>query len=371
MHVLIAPDKFKGCLTAADVAAALAAGVRDVDPAATVDLCPVADGGDGTAEVLRVALGGRRVPWTVVGPLPERAVDASYVELADGTAVVEAAAASGLALLHPADRDPLATTTFGTGQLLARAVAAGHRRVLLCLGGTATVDAGVGCLQACGFTILTVDGEPTSPTEPLCGRDLANVLGVKRGRGEVTAGVEVVGLCDTTAVLADAARLFGPQEGATPEAVRWLDGQLRRLSRSHPEAAATPGSGAAGGLGFAVAAHFGGTLRGGFDAVADAVGLDGRVRAADLCLTGEGRLDATTAGGKTVAGVGRRCAAAGVVCVAVAGEVEAGVPLPAGVTAARGLGAATVEASLSDAPRLLRRAAADVVRLWAGSHRGG
>jgi glycerate kinase len=281
MRVLIAPDKFKGCLSAADVAAAMAEGVRDADPNMEIDLCPVADGGDGTADVLLAARGGRRVACRVTGPLPERHVDAWFVQLDDGSALVELAAASGLALLAPGDRDPLRTTTFGTGELVAAAVRAGARRVLLALGGSGTVDGGIGCVQACGFTILTTDGEPTSPTDPLCGRDLDRVLMVKHGRGEITNGIEVVAACDVTNPLCGptgAARVFGPQKGASPAAVDWLDDQLSRLSRHHPDEAALPGAGAAGGMGFAVAAYFGGSLRSGFDLVADAVGLPERLR---------------------------------------------------------------------------------------------
>ena len=367
MRILIAPDKFKGSLSAAGAAAAMAEGVRDVVPSAAVDVCPMADGGEGTVDVLLAAGGGRRVACRVVGPLPERSVEASFALLDDGSAVVEMAAASGLALLDVADRDPLRTTSFGTGQLVAAAVAAGARRILLTIGGTATVDGGIGCVQACGFTVLTTDGEPTSPTEPLCGRDLDRVLMVKRGRGEVTAGVAVVAACDVVNPLcgpAGAARVFGPQKGATPEAVEWLDAQLRRLAQLHPAAAERPGAGAAGGIGFAVAAYFGGELVGGFDLVADAVGFDARLVGVDLCLTGEGRLDATSAGGKTVGGVGRRCAAAGVPCIAVVGSIAPGVALPAGIESVASLvdRTITVEEASRDAAVWVRRRTAEVVR---------
>ncbi len=369
MRVLIAPDKFKGTLTAAEAAAALAEGVHDAAPSAHVDLCPLADGGDGTADVLLAALGGQRIPCRVVGPLPERSVNASYVRLPDGSAVVEMAAASGLALLRPDDRDPLRTTTFGTGQLIAAAVAAGARRVLVALGGSGTVDGGIGCAQACRFTILTVDGEPTSPTDPLCGRDLERVLMVKHGRGEVTNGVEIIGLCDVINPLigpTGAARTFGPQKGASADTIDWLENQLQRLAQHHPEDAQHPGGGAAGGLGFAIAAYFGGTLRSGFDAIAEAVSLADRVRQADLCLTGEGQLDATTAGGKVVAGVGRLCAAASVRCIAIAGSIAKGTPLPARITRAVSLvdTTTTSEQAKADARRLLRRACAQVARDW-------
>ena len=366
MRVVIAPDKFKGCLSAAAVAAAMADGVRDAAPAADVHLCPIADGGEGTVDAILAHRPGRRLTHRVTGPLPERKVDATFALLDDGTAVIEMAAASGLALLSPADRDPLRTTTFGTGELIAAAVAAGAKRIVLGLGGSGTVDGGVGCLQACGFTILTNDGEPPSPTDPLCGRDLDRVLMVKHGRGEVTGGVPVIAACDVTNPLcgpSGAAVVYGPQKGASPDAVTWLDAQLRRLSHAGPDAAALPGAGAAGGLGFAVAAHFRGRIVGGFEFVADAIGMADRVRPADLCLTGEGRLDATTANGKAVAGVARLCAAAGVPCVALAGVVEV-VPAPLTAAFAIADGPMPVDWSQSNAARLLRQAAGNVVRLF-------
>ena len=371
MWVVLCPDKFRDCLPAPGVVAAMADGVRDADPSATVDPCPMADGGEGTVDAILGHVPGRRVVCHVTGPLPERKVDAAYALLDDGTAVVEVAVASGLALLAPADRDPLRTTTFGTGELIADAVRRGAERVVLALGGSGTVDGGLGCLQACGFTILTVDGEPTSPTDPLCGRDLDRVLMIKRGRGEVTNRVPIVAACDVVNPLCGptgAARSFGPQKGATPDAVEWLDGQLARLSRDHVDAANRFGSGAAGGLGFAVAAYFAGTLTPGFDVVADAVGLRDRLRSADLCLTGEGRIDATTAGGKAVAGVARLAAAAGVPCVAIAGVV-ADAPIELTAAFAIADGPITAERSRADAARLIRRTAGQVVRLWQSGRR--
>ncbi len=370
MRVVIASDKFRGTLTSAEANAAMSAGVVEAVPTATVDRCRVADGGEGTAAALVHAVGGRWVPCRVTGPLPERKVDAGFALLADAaTAVVEVAAASGLALLPDGDRDPLATTTFGTGELIAAAVRAGARRVLLALGGSATVDAGVGAAQACGFTILTVDGEPASMTEPLCGRDLSNVLMVKHGRGEITGGVEVVGLCDVTNPLCGptgAARTFGPQKGASPAAVEQLDHDLRQFAGrlAATVEAERPGAGAAGGFGFAVLTYFRGTLRGGFDAVAEATGLAERLVGADLCLTGEGCFDATTADGKTVAGVARLCAAAGVPCVAVVGAQRVGASAVDGLAEVVPVvdGRVTAEQSTRDPHRLLASATARAIR---------
>src|SRR5207248_882454 len=155
MKVLIAPDKFRGSLSALDAARAIATGIHDVDPAIEVDLCPVADGGEGFVEALVAATNGRFVTRRVTGPLPEMKVDATFGFLGDGeTAVIEMSAASGLALLKPQDRNPLYTTTFGTGELLNAAVEMGAKQILLGIGGSATTDGGIGCAQATGHTVI-------------------------------------------------------------------------------------------------------------------------------------------------------------------------------------------------------------------------
>jgi glycerate 2-kinase len=329
MKVVIAPDKFKGCLAAADVASSIAAGVRKFDPNIRIDLCPMADGGEGTVTAMIAAIGGRILTHRVTGPLPEMKVDAAWGMLNDGTAVIEMSAASGLALLKSADRNPLNTTTFGTGELITAAVHAGARKIILGIGGSATIDAGIGCAQACGFTVLLRDGEPTSATEPLCGRDVENVLMVKHGRGEVTTGIEMIVASDVTNPLYGpdgAAYVFGPQKGATAEVVAQLDSDLRELAErcGKQREALQSGAGAAGGLGFAMLAFFGASLRSGVELVADAVGLRGRLRGANLCFTGEGQLDGQSAGGKTVGGVARICREMNVPCIALVGTVGEG-----------------------------------------------
>lgn len=374
MRVLIAPDKFKGCLPAADVSACIAAGVRSAVPDATIDLCPIADGGDGTVAAMVAATRGRWITRRVTGPLPEMKVDARFAMLADNlTAVIEMAAASGLALLPIEDRDPLNTTTFGTGELIAAAVGEGARRIILGLGGSATIDAGVGCAQACGFTVLLKDGELTSMTEPLCGRDLDRVLMVKHGRGEITSGIEIIAACDVTNPLTGpngAAVVFGPQKGATPEAIAHLDAALANLAQltGMTHEADRPGAGAAGGFGFAVTAFFGGQLKSGFELVAETVGLRDRLKDTDLCITGEGRLDAQTAGGKAVVGVARICRERGVPCVALVGSIGEGTASISdeGLTASFSIGDGpmTTEQSFANVQSLLSRAAANVVRLW-------
>lgn len=374
MKIVIAPDKFKGCLAASAVAEAMALGVRDARPDAQIDLCPVADGGEGTVAALVAATGGRIETRRVTGPLPEMKVDADFGILGDGrTAVVEMAAASGLALLRPADRDPMSTTTFGTGELLVAAARLGVSEILLGIGGSATIDAGVGCAQACGLPIILEEGEPVSPTEPLCGRDLDRIVLIKHGRGSPVERVRIIVACDVTNQLYGpngAAPIFGAQKGAAPAVVRQLDDSLRHLAERLGKIAeaTTPGAGAAGGLGFGMLAFFGATLRSGVDIVLDAVKLRDRLRGADLCLTGEGRLDASSLHGKAPIGVARVCREMRVPCIALAGGVdaapEARAALGAAFTGYRPIdeGTLPLEESIRRAPALLRSAAAAVVR---------
>jgi len=330
MRIVIAPDKFKGCLTAPQVCDAIARGIRQAAPDAEIDLCPMADGGEGTVDALVAATGGRFETRRVTGPLPEMKVDATFGVLGDGkTAVIEMSAASGLALLPPEDRNPLNTTTFGTGELLLEAAKLGAKEVILGIGGSATTDAGVGCAQACGLPVILDDGQPVSPTEPLCGRDLPSVVLVKHGRGSPVERLRITVACDVTNPLygpTGAACVFAPQKGATPEQVRELDESLQSLATrlGKTEEAATPGAGAAGGLGFGMLAFFHATLRPGVEIVIEATNLRQRLQNADLCITGEGKLDAQSLSGKTPIGVARLCKELGVPCVALVGTMGEG-----------------------------------------------
>ena len=379
MRIVLAPDKFKGCLSAREVAEAMGRGVRAVVPGATVDACPVADGGEGTVDALVAATGGRVETRRVTGPLPEMKVDAPFGILGDcETAVVEMAAASGLHWLKAGERDPLATTTFGTGELLVEAAKLGVRQIILGIGGSATVDAGLGCAQACGLPVILDGGEPVSPTEPLCGRDLPSVVLVKHGRGSPVERVRIVVACDVTNPLYGpdgAAPVYGPQKGATPEVVRWLDDELRSLATRLGKTAEArmPGAGAAGGLGFALFAWFGATLRSGVEIVIEATRLEQRLAGADLCLTGEGRLDASSLHGKAPVGVARLCRRLGVPCIAVVGSVGDG----ADAARAEGLsdwlavqaGAVTLDESMRRAAELVERRTRELVTRFANARR--
>jgi len=272
-------------LGASAAAAALAAGLREGGSAA--DELPIADGGEGTAEVLERASGGEWREATVSDPLG-RPVRARWLALPDGQAVVEAAAAIGLPLLAADELDPLRASSRGFGELIRAALDGGATGLVLGLGGSATVDGGAGLREG-------LDSLPVPATV----------------------------LCDVATRLVDAARLYGPQKGASPQDVAALERRLLAMEELQPYAA-LPGSGAAGGLGAALAA-LGADLVPGADAVLDLVGFDARASACDLVVTGEGTVDAMTAEGKAPGAVARRCAAAGVRCVVAGGVVTAAV----------------------------------------------
>ncbi|MFO7572887.1 MAG: glycerate kinase [Gaiellaceae bacterium] len=285
MRALLCPASLKGVLEASAAASALAHGVREAGGVA--DELPVADGGEGTASALHAALGGEWREARVHDPLG-RLATARWLLLPDGRAVVEAAAVIGLPLLAAEERDPLRATSRGVGELIDAALREAPASLVVALGGSATVDGGEGLREVVSFI-------------PVPAR----------------------ALCDVETRLADAARLFGPQKGASPADVVELDRRLAAMSELRPYAE-LPGSGAAGGLGAALAA-LGAELVPGASAVLDLLGFDERLSRCDLVITGEGQVDETTAEGKAPAEVARRAAAEGVRCVVFGGRVLAGV----------------------------------------------
>ena len=376
MRIVLAPDKFKDCLSAIEVAKAMEAGILRARPDAQIDSCPMADGGEGTVAALVAATGGRLITRRVTGPLPEMKVDAIFGILGDErTAVVEMAAACALALLKPPDRDPMRTTTFGVGQLLVAAAEAGASTIILGIGGSATIDGGIGCAQACGLPVILEDGEPVSPGEPLVGADLPRVILIKHGRGSPIDKIKIIVAADVTNPLCGpngAAAVYGPQKGATPEQVKLLDAALLQLAQRTdklPEAQSS-GASAAGGMGFAMLAFFGATLRLGIDIIIDSTRLRDRLRGADLCLTGEGKLDSQSLSGKTAIGVARLCQDMRVPCIAIAGSVEKGLaPRALGITSAHSIAdeGMSLEESMSKAAELIAAKAAQIVRSIAPS----
>jgi glycerate kinase len=331
MRILIAPDKFKGTLTATAVCDAIRAGAVRVNPQLEVDCCPLSDGGEGFVDTITRACGGTFVTRRVTGPLPEMKVDATFGVIHEHTAVIEMSSAAGLALLKVEDRNPLYTTTFGVGELIRFAVEMGCRHVLLGIGGSATTDLGIGALQACGCHIILRSyeggGEYAMMTEPLCGQDMEKVLLIKSGRGSSVDGTTFEIACDVTNPLYGpngSAFVFSPQKGASRMEVERLDTMLRDLTRrlKWGDYANQPGAGAAGGIAVGFKAMFGATTRSGIDLVMDAVKLRERIARADLVVTGEGKLDRQSVEGKTVSGVARLCRELGKPCVAIAGVID-------------------------------------------------
>ncbi len=308
MKIVIAPDSFKESLTAYEVAVEIEAGFRQVFPDANYVKLPVADGGEGTVEAMVQATGGRKVDAIVTDPLGSP-VKAFYGLTGDGkTAVIEMAASSGLMLVPRELRDPLLTTSFGTGELICSALDAGARNFILGIGGSATNDGGAGMLQALGVRLLDKEGRDLHLGGGMLGR-LARIdmTGFDPRLADCTINVA----CDVDNPLCGprgASAIFGPQKGATPEVVAMLDGYLQQFAAIIKrdlgmDVAEVPGAGAAGGMGAAIMAFMGGTLRSGIEIITEAVALDAAVCDADLVITGEGRIDGQTIFGKTPIGV--------------------------------------------------------------------
>jgi len=329
---LVAPQEFKGTLTAAEAAAALAEGLRQGAPGVELDVAPLADGGPGTVDALLAGVGGERVTRTVQGPLGAP-VQATYGLLDAGrTAVIEMAAASGLSLLAPGERNPRRTSTSGTGELMRAALEGGCERLILGLGGSATNDGGMGALAALGYRFLDEHGAPLPPGGAAL-RRLARVD--PSGRHPRLAQVELLVATDVTAPLLGpdgASRLFCPQKGADAETVAELESALARLAEVvAPGLAQAPGAGAAGGFGYGLAALAGGKLISGYGMVARTFRLPERLAASDVVLTGEGRFDRQTALGKGPGALAREARALGRRPVMFAGVVApevAGSPSP-------------------------------------------
>ncbi len=351
LTVVFAPDSFKGSLSSVEVARSLADGWARIRPMDELLLAPLADGGEGTLAAIEAAGGWQRRTARVLDP-SFLAIDAAWLRSATGDrAVVELAQASGLSLMAPDDRHPLRLTTVGTGQLLKAALDAGIRRITLGIGGSATNDGGGGILEALGARLLDDRGGTTAAGRP----------STIPGRFESIARIDLDGLdprlgeidlriaCDVTNPLlgsTGATAVYGPQKGATDDDRATLERALEHYADALEGATGrrereTPGAGAAGGVGFGLLC-LRDRLRSlelvpGVDLVAVETGLDDKLGRADIVVTGEGRIDAQTAFGKTALGVARRARAAGVRCIAVGGGVE-----PEGVAALAGLGAEVV-----------------------------
>ena len=350
----------------------LSQAVRRHHPSARTVCIPVADGGEGSVDAFLSAVGGERVICRAHGPYME-GMDAFYGVLPGGTAVVEMAACAGLPLVGD-DKHPELTTTYGVGELMADAIRRGCKRIILGLGGSATNDLGAGTAAALGVRFYGADGAEFLPTGGTLG-DIASFD--DSAARELLRGVEIVAMCDVDNPLygeRGAAHIFGPQKGADAAMVRMLDGQLRLAAATLQAAygkdfAHIPGAGAAGGMGCGVMAFLGASLQMGIETVLDAVGFDALLDGADIVLTGEGRLDAQTLGGKVIAGVARRAAAKDVPVVAIVGGIGEGIePIYGrGVTAVFSINRAPVDFSISmhQSEENLALAADNLMRLLA------
>lgn len=341
MKIMVAPDKFKGSLTALQAAQAMERGIRKALPDASVVMVPLADGGEGTVEAMVNVPGGQTINITVTGPLGH-AVRSKFGLIgpsvlsqmglgAKGTGmfsgIIEMALASGLAMVPLENRNPMATTTYGTGELIRAALIENCKKVIIGIGGSATTDGGMGMAQALGAVFYDKNG-----------------IELGLGSGQYLSQVEDIevsgmdkGLGDTTVIIASdvrnplcgadgAAAVYGPQKGATPEMVKELDEGLEHFAeiikrRLGVDVKDIPGAGAAGGLGAGLMAFTGAEMRSGVEVIMDAVWFDHKLTDVDLVLTGEGQIDAQTVFGKVVAGVARRAKVSDVPVIAIAGGV--------------------------------------------------
>ncbi len=327
-RILVAPDSFKGSLSAAGAAAAMAEGIRRVDARIDVTILPVSDGGEGLVAILTPALGGIVVTASVQGPLPGQFVTARWGHVAGtSTAVVEMAEAAGLGLVPVNRRDPRVTTTYGVGQLIEAALDRNVREIIVGIGGSATNDGGAGMASALGAEFLDASGK----TLPPGGAALARLARISTEHLDMRLrSVRVTAACDVTNPLTGtdgASRVYGPQKGANPEIVEELEAALCTYASVLRtgigcDVAGIPGSGAAGGLGAGLLAFCDADLRPGIDIVMDATGFDRALSNADIVITGEGRMDLQTRSGKGPSGVLARARRAGVPVVAVVGSFE-------------------------------------------------
>ena len=326
--ILLVPDSFKGTLSSRQVCQVMSGQLRRFFPQAQVKSIPVADGGEGSVEAFLAAAGGERRTRTVTGPFGEP-VEAFYGILGDGrTAVIEMAACAGLPLAE-GRLNPERATTYGVGELLLAAKEAGCTKAILGLGGSCTNDGGAGAAAALGAKFTRADGAAFIPTGGTLGEIAAlDVSPV----AQALQGMELTAMCDIDNPLygdAGAAAVFAPQKGADAAMVARLDAGLRHLGQVAARCLGRdfshlPGAGAAGGLGFGMAAFCGAQLRMGIDAVLDAVGFDSLLPGTDVVFTGEGKIDSQSARGKVVSGVAARCRKAGVPVVAVVGQIGQG-----------------------------------------------
>jgi len=330
MKIVIAPDSYKESLSALDVATAIERGFKEIFPDAEYVKLPVADGGEGTVEAMVAATHGRIVNVNVTGPLGEPVAGFYGISGDEQSAFIEMAAASGLELVPAAQRDPLITTSWGTGELIRHALDAGVKHIIIGLGGSATNDGGAGMVQALGATLLNAQGNALGHG----GGELASLARIDVSKLDPrlkTCRIEVA--CDVTNPLTGeqgASAIFGPQKGATGETIALLDNALHHYARIiqrdlDVDVLTLAGGGAAGGMGAGLYAFCGAELRRGIEIVTDALHLAEHVADADLVITGEGRIDSQTVHGKVPVGVAKVAKGYNKPVIGIAGSLTADV----------------------------------------------
>lgn len=373
MNIVIAPNTFKECLSAPKVAQAIAEGVLSVKPDAICIKIPLADGGDGTVDAMVSSCKGEIVELTVNDPLM-RPVKARYGVISDGTtAVIEMAEASGLRLLQEDEKNPLHTTTYGTGEIMIDAITRGVHKIIIGIGGSATTDLGIGMASALGYRFLDQSGEELKPI----GESLNLIASIDTSHVvQSLQSTEISVACDVKNPLVGtngAAPVYGPQKGATPEIVKQLEDGLfntancieRDLSIHVHD---TPGGGAAGGLGAGLLAFCNAKIHSGFDLIADITQLEHQIKQAVLVITGEGVIDQSTKFGKVPHGVAVTAQKYNVPVVALAGKIGRDISelYQDGITAVFPIqdGPQRLEDSINHAAELLTQTTSQVLRLW-------
>lgn len=376
MKVVIAPDSFKGSLTAKQAAEAIGAGVRKALPDSEIVLKPMADGGEGTLQCLADATEGQLLHATVKNPLG-RDISAAFGILGDKiTCVIEMAASSGLYLLAAEERNPLLTTTYGFGQLILAGLDLGCRRFILGIGGSATNDGGAGMLQALGFHLLDHEDQPLT----YGGGELSRLRRIDSSHADARLQeCQFVIACDVTNPFVGpngASHVFGPQKGASPAMVKQLDDNLRHFADLIHDTIGiaihdAPGTGAAGGVAGALLAFLHGHLQSGIQIVRETTKLAEAMTGADLVLTGEGQVDYQTANGKTPCGVAQLARQYGIPVIVLAGSVGEGIDslYQEGVTAVLSIAnkPITLEQSMQQTAELLEQSAEQVARIFASN----
>jgi glycerate kinase len=326
LKIIVAPDSFKGSISSIGVCEAVEKGIKEVFPDARVVLLPIADGGEGTVDSFAAACACEKISVTVTGPLGQKA-EAVFAVTADGTAVIEMAAASGLTLVRK--KNPLKATTYGTGELIKAALDRGCRKIILGLGGSATNDGGAGMAQALGFSLKDKNGDEIG----FGGGELANLETIDIIHADPRLReCEIIAACDVTNTLCGvngASQVFGPQKGADAGMVAQLDNNLAHYADVIKQQLGVsvkdiPGTGAAGGLSAGLIAFCNAAIKPGIDLILDTIGFDGHLESADLVITGEGRIDFQSVFGKVPVGVAKRANNAKVPVIAIVGAIGEG-----------------------------------------------